>query len=118
MAVRKRGDVWYYDFMIKGIRYREAIPEARTKKNAEQAEAKARLAVFEGKYGKPTGTESLAKFAKDVYLPWAKANKRSWKSDISRVEAIMQYFKDKSFREVTPMLIERFKKDRGLSETV
>lgn len=118
MAVRKRGKVWYYDFMIKGIRYREAVPEARNKWQAEQAEAKARLEVFQGKYGKPTGTHSLSEFARKVYLPWAKDNKRSWRSDVSRVEAIVQYFENKSFREVSPLLIEKFKRDRGLSETV
>jgi integrase len=118
MAARKRGKVWYYDFMIKGIRYREAVPEARNKAQAEQAEAKARLDVYQGKYGKPTGTDSLAEFAKKVYLPWAKDNKRSWRSDVSRVEAIIQYFGKKSFREVSPILVERFKRDRGLSETV
>jgi integrase len=118
MAVRKRGRIWYYDFMIRGIRYREAIPEAHTKKQAEQAEAQAKLDVFQGKYGRPTGTHSLAQFAKEVYLPWARDNKRSWRSDVSRVEAIIQYYGKKSFREVSPILIEKFKRDRGLSETV
>jgi hypothetical protein len=38
MTVRKRGDLWYYDLMIRGMRYRGVIPEARTKKQAEQVE--------------------------------------------------------------------------------
>lgn len=118
MAVRKRGRIWYYDFMIRGIRYREAIPEAHTKKQAEQAEAQARLDVFQGKYGRPTGTESLVQFANDIYLPWAKINKRSWKSDVSHVRVICDYFRSRSFREITPMLVERFKRDRQISNTV
>jgi hypothetical protein len=52
MAVRKRGGIWYYDFMIRHVRYREAIPEARTKAQAEQVETKVRLSIFEGKYCK------------------------------------------------------------------
>ena len=42
---------WYFDFQIRGARYREAIPEARTKFQAEQAETKARDQVFQGTYG-------------------------------------------------------------------
>ena len=42
MTVKKRGGRWHFSFQIKDVRYREAIPEARTKFQAEQAEAKAR----------------------------------------------------------------------------
>ena len=31
MTVKKRGGHWYFDFQIRGARYREAIPEPRTK---------------------------------------------------------------------------------------
>ena len=51
MTVKKRGGRWHFSFQIKGVRYREAIPEARTKFQAEQAEAKARDQVFQGTYG-------------------------------------------------------------------
>ena len=51
MTVKKRGGHWYFDFQIRGVRYREAIPEARTKFQAEQAETKARDQVFQGTYG-------------------------------------------------------------------
>ena len=36
-----------FDFQIKGVRYREAIPKARTKFQAEQAETKAPDQVFQ-----------------------------------------------------------------------
>lgn len=51
MSVKRRGDRWYYDFMIKWIRYRGAIPEARTKQQARDAEAAVRKTVFDGTYG-------------------------------------------------------------------
>jgi len=31
LTIRKRGGSWHFDFEIRGVRYREAIPEARTK---------------------------------------------------------------------------------------
>jgi hypothetical protein len=42
MTVKKRGARWHFSFQIKGVRYCEAIPEARTKFQAEQAEAKSK----------------------------------------------------------------------------
>jgi len=117
MAVRKRKDVWYYDFMVRRIRYRGAIPEARNKAQAKQAEARARLDVFEGRYGKPGGTESFVKFAREVYLPWAKENKKSWQSDSYHVEVLASYFGKKTFAEITPMLVEKFKRDRKATLT-
>jgi integrase len=117
MAVRKRGTIWHYDFMVRRVRYRGTIPEARNKAQAKQAEARARLDVFEGRYGKPGGTEGFTKFAREVYLPWAKENKRSWKSDSYHVEVLASYFGQKTFAEITPMLIERFKRDRKATLT-
>ena len=82
MTVRKRGGHWYFDFQIRGARYREAIPEARTKFQAEQAETKARDQVFQGTYGmSQLGNEDFCEFVSETYLPWAKANKRTWRND-------------------------------------
>jgi hypothetical protein len=50
MPVQKRGDKWHYAFCIRGVRYRGAIPEARTKFEAEKAETKIRQDVYEGRY--------------------------------------------------------------------
>ena len=116
--VRKRGNRWYCDFMIKRVRYRDAIPEARTKHQAEQAEARIKLEVFEGKYGGPKGGGSFAEFAEKVFLPWSREHKRSWKDDEYHVATLKAYFRGKSFREITPMLIEKFKKERRQSLTV
>jgi hypothetical protein len=39
MAVKKRGKRWWYDFTIRGVRYRESIPEAQNKQDALNVEA-------------------------------------------------------------------------------
>jgi len=54
MSVRKRGGRWHFDFMIRGLRYRGAIPEARTKAQALQAEVSIKQEIFDGRYGKPS----------------------------------------------------------------
>ncbi|MCI0660640.1 MAG: site-specific integrase [Acidobacteria bacterium] len=119
MAVRKRGGIWYYDFMMRHARYREAIPEARTKAQAEQVETKVRLSIFEGKYCKLHQNEvpTLKQFIKETFLPWSKANKRSYQSDSWRSNVLIDWFDKKRLDEITPFLIEKFKKERREGKT-
>ena len=118
MTVRKRGGHWYFDFQIRGARYREAIPEARTKFQAEQAETKARDQVFQGTYGSSQlGTESLSQFVSETYLPWAKANKRTWRNDEIIANQWTEIFRGKALRDVSPLAIEKWKRDRAQSIT-
>jgi len=115
MSVYKRNKVWYYRFSIRGVRYGSAVPEARTKWQAEQAEAKAKDAVFSGRYGDEPSNITLKEFIEKVFLPWAKDNKRSWKNDVSRAKPIVAYFKNKMMREITRFNVEQFKKVRRSS---
>ncbi|MCA1576973.1 MAG: hypothetical protein LC794_06370 [Acidobacteria bacterium] len=72
MSVHKRGKGthWHYYFRVRGVRYRGSIPEARTKKDAEQAESKIKQDVFEGRYGKKdTGTMQLSSLIDEIYMP-------------------------------------------------
>src|SRR5690348_13078403 len=112
MAEKKLGKVWRYSFCIRGARYRKAVPEARTKWQAEQAEAKAKEEVFSGRYGSEPSNITLKEFIEKHYLIWAKDNKRSWQADESRTKAILDYFKTKKMREISRFTIEQFKKAR------
>jgi hypothetical protein len=71
MTIRKRGTRYYHDFMIRRQRYRGALPEARTKVQAEQAETKIKTKIYERKYGKVTASIPFAEFVHSVYLPWS-----------------------------------------------
>lgn len=108
MTVRKRGKKWFFDFMNHA--HRGVIPEARTKYEAEQAESKIRAEVFAETYGaSQIGNGSFEDFARDVYLPWAKDNKRSWRTDQYIVRDLIEAFKGKSFNEISPLLVETLK---------
>ena len=86
MTVKKRSGRWHFDFQIKGVRYREAIPEARTKWQAEQAETKARDQVYQGIHGTPQlGIQEFCQFVSETYMPWAKANKRTGRKPLMTV---------------------------------
>ena len=102
-------------FCIRGVRYRGAIPEASTKFDAEKAETKIRQDVYEGRYGRPTGSKDFGKFVEEVYKPWAMENKRSFKSNDKYKLSIIcesKCFKGKTFAQISPLLIEKYKKER------
>jgi len=58
--------------MIRNQRYRGAIPEARTKAQAEQAEVKTKNRIYERKFGKISASRNFAEFVNGTYLPWAR----------------------------------------------
>ncbi len=43
---------WYVEFSLRGHYVKEAIPEARTRKQAEQVETQIRQSIFDRKYNK------------------------------------------------------------------
>ena len=118
MSVRKRGEVWYLDLKIDGIRYRPACPEATTKKQTLQAEAKLRQQIFEGKFKPRKEMTRFAAFVEETYLPYSKANKKSWKADVWRCAVLQRYFGKKLLSEITPAEIEHFKTARHNGITV
>src|SRR6266852_5769326 len=119
MSVYKRGSHWHYRFRVRRVRYRGALPEASTKREAEQAESKIKQEIFEGRFGQvDLGSDKLAEFIEKVFLPWSKANKRSWRHDEFRTRTICEFFGGKSFREISPLLVESFKRERRESITV
>lgn len=115
--VRKRGNRWYFDFMVRRVRYRGAVPEARTKWQAEKAEARIRLEVYENRYGRSSEGQLLSEFVEKVYLPWSQANKRSSRDDELHAKVICDFFAGKTFDRISPLLIEKFKKQRRESVT-
>ena len=106
---RKR---WHYEFRIRGACYRGALSEARTKWQAEQAETQIRQQVYEGKFGGLVSAPRLKDFIDEIYLPWAKANKRSCRDDVWRSGVLNEYFGKQRMDEIAPFQIERFKQER------
>lgn len=116
MTVRKRGAKWYYDF--DKHKYRGVIPLARTKAEAEQAEVKIKAEVFAGTYGaSQIGSGSFSDFITDTYLPWAKDNKRSWRTDEYIARLLATKFKGKSFNDIAPIQVEELKREQLSSIT-
>jgi integrase len=115
--VRKRGNRWHYDLMIHRVRYRGCIPEAQNKWQAEKAEAKIRLEIYEGKFGGESGSTRMVDFIDQTYLPWARSTKLSCRDDELNCKVLSDFFGGKAFNQISPLLIEKFKRERRDSMT-
>ncbi len=112
MAVRKRKDTgkWICDFYYNGERIVRTLQYARTKKDAEQAEAVIMNKVFQQAYGlsgKPD--RKFEDFVIETYLPYSETNKRSFRCDVLICRVLVEHFKGMTLRQITPPLIEEFK---------
>ena len=110
---------WYYEFELDNVRYRGAIPEARIKSQAEQAEIKVKNSIFEGKFGTVEKPEPLlSEFIDKTFLPWSKKERATWRHDEFRCKVLKKFFKGKHFSEITPLLVVSFINHRLESKTV
>src|SRR5262249_2891940 len=64
------------------------------------------------KYGKQKSSPRFSDYVDQTYLPWSKANKKSWNSDVWRVKALKKYFGGKCLDEISPADVESFKTTR------
>ena len=121
MAIRNRGTGkqkrWYYDFTIRGVRYKGAIPEARTRDKAVESENKIKQDVYEGRYEIFSGEQSFNEFVRKKYVKWAERNSKWSHHEAGIINAICKFFDKKIFRQVTPLQIKKFKEERQDSVT-
>lgn len=112
MTVRKRGDVWHYQFMVKGQMYYGVLPDARNKTDAKVLEAEERVSIRKGARQKPKDLDRFQKFVKEVFLKNSEETKRSYRHDRFRCEMLCEYFGSRRFDEITPMQVASFIKQR------
>ena len=112
MTIRKRKGRtgWFCDFIYNGERIRKALPFARTKKEAEQAEAVIMNRVFQQAYGlEPKQDQLFENFVIESYLPYSETNKKSFANDVSMCKVLVRHFRGKTLRQISPALVEGFK---------
>lgn len=117
MTVYLRKDLkkpmWYFRLCIQGQRYNRPIPEATNQRDAEKAEAVFKAELLRGKYDLAGRKgEMLFKDLVSEYNDYAKTNKKSWKSEECRVDQLQEYFGSKKLREITPIVIEKYRMER------
>ena len=67
---------WWMEYRLNGRRIHKAIPEARTKAQAERAEISEREAIYNRRYNRGTDI-GFRDYYDESYLPWLKEKKAS-----------------------------------------
>ncbi len=107
VAIFKKNGTWYIDYYVDGRRKRECV--GVNKKTAEKALAIRKAEIAQGRYDfKKENSIKLQDFAKD-YLEYSRANKKSFKRDITSLNALLPYFEGKKLSQIKPEDIERYK---------
>ncbi|MGB8509816.1 MAG: site-specific integrase [Pyrinomonadaceae bacterium] len=123
--IRKPGEIgksYYYDFTIRGRRYRGALLEARNHAQAVQAAEKVWDDIFNERYN-PTPVEPepdtlFNDFVKGTYLPLQKTNKkRSLARDEQIAGVLCDFFEGRTLKEIKKADVEKFKRERSESMT-
>lgn len=114
MTIRKRKDTgkWTCDFYYNGERIIRTLKFARTKKEAEQAEAVIMNQVFQQAYGfEPKPDKLFENFVVETFLPYSEANKKSFYYDVLICRVLVKAFRSKTLRQIGPPMIEEFKQE-------
>lgn len=112
MSVYRRKDTkskrYYFKFQIRGVTYKRNIPTARTLRQAEEAERKARDDVHNGIYG--THSDMLfSDFVEKYYLPWAEQHHRNKVSDKTMTNLLCEHFKGFTLGRISRFAVDGFK---------
>lgn len=114
MTVRRRKDTgnWVSDFYYNGQRIVKTLKFAKTKKEAEQAEAVIMNQVFQQAYGFDSKPDKrFEDFVVDTFLPYSETNKRSFYYDVLICRVLVPAFHKKTLRQITPPMVEALKQE-------
>jgi excisionase family DNA binding protein len=102
---------WYLDYRdAHGTRKQELVANAVRREDAISALQKKVLAEHDKRYGVERRKEKISfdAFAQIYLQEYAMVVKKSWRSDKSRTETLVKYFKDTELSKIAPSTIQRF----------
>ncbi len=107
---------WYISYYFEGQKIRDSV--SPNKRVAEDALKAVKGEIAQGKYNLRRDTKSpkFEDYAK-TYLEYSKANKGSYKTDITMFKALSAFFKGYKLSKITPFLIEKYRIERGKKVT-
>ena len=103
---------WYYKFTIDGEVYKDTVREARTTRQAAEAERRARQAKYDGVYGPKGKRQLLSAFVREVYLLHVEQHNRDFYHYQVHAGILCEYFRGRTLGQISPLAVESFKRDR------
>lgn len=113
--LRKRGNVWYFEFMYHGRRYYHRIG-AVSKTVAREIANDLRAKIIRGEYLPPREENltfrELADTYKDWYLRTSQATEHAKKEHVRKIELVKEFFGDMPVHRISTFTIEQYKRHR------
>ncbi len=105
---------WYLEGMIRKKRFHKAIPEAVTKKDAENYMNIFKADLLRGKLDlvEDIGCVQLKEVI-DLYLKYVETNLRSTDTAVRNAKRFLKLWGNKQLRDITPKEIEKYKLTRS-----
>lgn len=119
MGVFFKGNRWYIDYYVDGVRKREVVTitgkdaSSITLRDAEKALSIRKAEIAQGKFD-ITNTEKPIRFEKilEAYLEWAEENHKSPERDRTAGKSLLAYFRGKNIYNLGLWEIEKYKSER------
>jgi integrase len=113
-SVYRRGNFWTIDYRNEdGKRIQKAILDATTFDQALFALQQEVSKGFQVRHGqRPRREAGFQEFAEIFLNDCMITSRRNFRSDRYRLETLKEFFKDTDLRQITPLMIERFRKLR------
>lgn len=114
MALFKRGDIWWFEFHLQGIRIRESA-KTRVREEAAHAEALRRVALASRKdsTGNALRSPGFREFANTEFAVWCANEHKDSISTHARymrsVKALAEFFGNRRLNEIDGGWVERYK---------
>lgn len=115
MAVRKKGNKWYYRFMLDGVPYERSCKGATSQKEAEKFEAIVKADIMRGDLRLLEAKQKI-NFSRlvEIFLDYSKTNKTTSNLDEYFCNRFIDFFgKNKLINEIKPSDIEAYKAMRA-----
>lgn len=115
MGVFRRGQSWYYEFWYLGRRYGPKSLGPITRTLARQKESEIKAKVYRGEWPESsTERRTFAEFAVE-FVTWYRMGRRpaSVRTTVSIMTQLVRAFRTLPLEDLTPVLIERYKRERA-----
>lgn len=103
---------------VNEARYWGVLEGVRTKLQAQEAEDEIVYRIRRGEYTQASKDKTLAQYVEQDCTPWARENKKSWRSDESMLKPIVEKLGKKKLSKISSFDLEKYKSERRKSTTV
>ncbi len=110
MGIYQKAQKWFIDYRYQGRRIRECV--GPSKRMAEQALAARKGEIVQERYQMGKRGEVRFKAFANIYLDYAKTDKRSWARDETSLKKLLPFFGSRLLCDIHPLLIQSYKEKR------